>query len=348
MGYKINKEKDNAQTINKLLGRSRLGIDKYVTCFECLNEHLPNLKIGFEVDGKYKEITANSHEELKNKILNDKEIAIMTIEKGNGYSTAFNDKVLEDKDVVVCAFKHTPFISLKNMPWSVRSDNDVIMAALESNGMNYEYISPEVAGKSEYILAAVRQGLFDFDDFPKWVRDDKRMMIDIVAIKGTTLQYASDTLKNDIDVVKTAVLNDRKAINFASDIIKEDITLINDIAPNFDDYYLEPGSSQNKYQFIAYTSSKIEKALLAQTEYSKNENIGVYEVCMEVDLSTKEMSPVYALFAEYENPETKDFGNNLPFYSERDLSLTLDDWDRDTCCKMVEIERNKEKEGLEI
>ena len=58
---------------------------------------------------------------------------------------------------------------------------------------------------------------------PKLLRNNnnKKLMLDLVSIKGTMLEYASNDLKNDIEVVMAAFKNDYHSIVFASEELKK-------------------------------------------------------------------------------------------------------------------------------
>lgn len=338
MGYKDYSQNWNYKTLNKLLDRGVFGISKYVTCYDYKQENLPDLKISFNLNGKEKEFKASSHEDLARQICGDKEMALFISSKGNGYSQYFEENLKNDKDVQIAAFSNKTLVSLRNMPWKAREDKDVILAALKNNGYDFQYISPELKGNSEFIVAAVQSGSFNFNDFPKWVANDKDIMAQIVSINGNNLQYASLELKNDIDVVKVATLNTYNALKYASIPIQEDVSVLCDMMPDFENYNLELTDDKNKVQFIAWVSPELEKSLLEQTEYSEMENIGVYELGIECNLETRDMVITYVLFAEYENAEIRDFGNNLPFYSERgNIELNIDKITKDVAFNTVDV-----------
>lgn len=338
MGYRDYSKTWNFKTLNKLLDRGVFGISKFISCYEYKTENLPELKIAFDLNGKEKEFKASNHEDLARQICSDKEMALFISSKGTGYSQYFDERLKEDKDVQIAAFSNKTLVSLRNMPWKAREDRDVILAALNNNGFDFQYISPELRDNPEFILAAIQSKSYDFNDFPQWITKDKNIMTQIVAKDGNLLKHASPELKDDIDVVKAATLNTWGALKHASIPIQEDVTVLCDMMPDFDNYNLELTNDPDKVQFIAWVSPELEQSLIKQTEYSEMKNIGVYELGIECDLETREMGITYVLFAEYENASTRDFGDNLPFYSERSgIQLEIDNVTKDIAFNHVNV-----------
>lgn len=78
---------------------------------------------------------------------------------------------------------------LKYVSDELRSDKDVVLEAVKSNGLGLRYASPSLRDDIEVVLAAVKQN-------------------------GVAIQYSSDRLKNDLEVVVEAICNNYYALRY--------------------------------------------------------------------------------------------------------------------------------------
>lgn len=123
-------------------------------------------------------------------------------------------------------------MNLKNVDKELRNDKDVVKAAISNNGNAINYASldlqndpiilylsakkcPEVLkDKDMYLRTAVKNLIEEYSN--------KEKVLNKVQEYGMQLEYASDELKNDKDVVEKAITSCGAAIKFASKELKND------------------------------------------------------------------------------------------------------------------------------
>ena len=123
-------------------------------------------------------------------------------------------------------------MNLKNVDKELRNDKDVVKAAISNNGNAINYASldlqndpiilylsakkcPEVLkDKDMYLRTAVKNLIEEYSN--------KEKVLNKVQEYGMQLEYASDELKNDRDVVEKAITSCGAAIKFASNELKND------------------------------------------------------------------------------------------------------------------------------
>jgi hypothetical protein len=169
-----------------------IAIQNNPKCFEYISERLRNKK----------EIIMICIEKLKlykykyNNILcmtsyinrNDKEIVLPLMEIDGGDIRYVSYELAMDKQVVITAIKNDPSI-YKYINKSFLNDKEVIMLCLK----NYEYDEDNFKNFLEYLN----------DDF----KDDKEIVMASVKKCGLNFIYASNRLRNDKQVVLTAINN---------------------------------------------------------------------------------------------------------------------------------------------
>lgn len=97
--------------------------------------------------------------------------------------------------------------SIECAGWSYANNVDIVMAAVEQNGLALRYAGPKVKDTLSVVLTAVKN-------------------------KGLALQYASENMRSNRLVVLMAVRQDGRAIKYASDWLKADTSIIMEAVKN--------------------------------------------------------------------------------------------------------------------
>lgn len=128
-----------------------------------------------------------------------------------------------------------------------RDDKDLVLVAVENNGLALDYASDDLKNDLEVVLTAVTQNpdaiqfaseaLQDDDEilsalpednlaipyaFLEEDRNNKEMVLAAVQQAGGLLAYASEDLRADKNIVWAAVAQDPLAIEFASEALQQD------------------------------------------------------------------------------------------------------------------------------
>jgi hypothetical protein len=108
-------------------------------------------------------------------------------------------------------FDYKKGTSLKDFPAEIRSDPELVRLAVEKDCKNIKYVSGALLNNREFILDLIARTYFGSNAgflalLPSHYRSDKEIVLSIVSTWDCeSLKYASDDLRNDPDVVMTAM-----------------------------------------------------------------------------------------------------------------------------------------------
>lgn len=150
----------------------------------------------------------------------------------------FPEELLEDKQIAIAAVTEEA-TTLYELPESTMNDHDVIVAAIQSDNTLSFGLPKELFDDKDFSLKLIESChpsniTYFLDKLSDRLKDDKEVILAAVSIRGDALALASDRLKNDIMVVKTAIDNDpvgpRKmspgVIGFASELIQNNPSIL--------------------------------------------------------------------------------------------------------------------------
>eukprot|EP00755_Sulcionema_specki_P002593 Sspe_Gene.118879::Locus_113389_Transcript_1_1_Confidence_1.000_Length_1594::g.118879::m.118879 len=177
----------------------------------------------------YKEDLQNFHDSLRY----DREVALAAVESDAANLAALPQQWRDDKAFLAKAASLQPNVlrylegdvpreivlaavtkngsSLRYAPTCFHSDRGVVLAAVVSNSNALRYAAPVLLSDRSFALEAVRangKALSRLSHF----QSDVEVVKAAVSSRGRALQYAHRSLRQDIDVVHLAVLNDGGAL----------------------------------------------------------------------------------------------------------------------------------------
>ena len=100
------------------------------------------------------------------------------------------------------SFERTPGKLISEIINFLKSDKDVLLDAVENNGLALSYASKNLQNDKYVVLAAVTKDGNALQFASERLQNDKDVVLAAVTSDGSTLQYASDELKNDEDFMK--------------------------------------------------------------------------------------------------------------------------------------------------
>lgn len=137
---------------------------------------------------------------------------------------------LDDKDCAIAAIKRKGLHSLKVISDRLKDDKEVAIAAINYQPACYNFISDRLKNDKEIILLALSdEGLME--SIPVSYRDNKEVMMAAFSIKHLNpqglqnLQYVSERLKNDSEIVIAAIKQEGFNLQFAPSEFKKDKNL---------------------------------------------------------------------------------------------------------------------------
>lgn len=135
-----------------------------------------------------------------------------------GAEFVINDRIIEDNIEKQQAIAEVTIdgMNLKNMSQELRSDRDVIMAAVKQNGNSLQYSLKETERLDVEGLAIISYN----------PREDKDIVMAALANNAFALAHASSEMQNERDIVLAAVSNNGLSIIHASHRLRDDYEIV--------------------------------------------------------------------------------------------------------------------------
>ncbi|MBA3721276.1 MAG: DUF4116 domain-containing protein [Parachlamydiaceae bacterium] len=152
---------------------------------------------------------------------NDKVVVMVAISQDGWALKYAHDDLKKDRDVVIAAVTQKGK-ALKYAHDDLKKDRDVVLAALNKNPKAIEFVNFEildVLSENDYLFKEILDYYFhprNINKFLEYARDKKKLVKAAVSKNGLYLQYTSEDMKNDKEVVMAAAIQNIEALKFAS------------------------------------------------------------------------------------------------------------------------------------
>jgi hypothetical protein len=179
------------------------------------------LKDDFDVMNAAIEHNPNAFQYAGPKVRDNKLLAMKAVKKdGMGFLLReASDRLRDDREVVLCAIT-TDWQALHYASDRLKDDVTVVSTAAFGNGRSLEYASDRLKGDRRLGLFGMSHGPdggYGLAFLSEELRDDKEIVITAVSNTADALKYASDRLKNDPEVVTAAVMENYYSLEHASE-----------------------------------------------------------------------------------------------------------------------------------
>jgi hypothetical protein len=152
-----------------------------------------------------------------NELKGDKEVVMAAVAQ-DGFALRYASYELKgDKEVVMVAMSNN-LIALKYIAKTLCNDKDLAKNALKMNIHTIQFFSVQIA--LDYIKTNVGRKHVFIKNMPDSLRNNKNIVSIFVKHNGTSLEHASDDLRDDVDIVKLAIDNWPHSVYFASERVK--------------------------------------------------------------------------------------------------------------------------------
>jgi len=94
---------------------------------------------------------------------------------------------------------------LSDAPPEIRADKEVVLSAMQQNGLQLQYASAELRGDREVVLSAIQQHGRYLQYASAEVRGDREVVLSAVQQSGMQLEFASTELRGDRELVLVAM-----------------------------------------------------------------------------------------------------------------------------------------------
>lgn len=156
----------------------------------------------------------------------NREVVLAAVQRHGAQLMYADARLKRDRRVVLAAVGNFPN-ALVYADLALRADREVAMAAVRKNGAALEYVKGNLAGDRDIVIAAVRSYpaalMYAFSS----MRDNFYVVMQAVtavphestiyteASSGEALRWASERLRQNVDIVRAAVRADPQAMNYA-------------------------------------------------------------------------------------------------------------------------------------
>jgi K+-transporting ATPase c subunit len=186
-----------------------------------LDDNLPTL----DAAPKMKKDILNSLKKYQPKIAKGKDVeiekAIRKVSLKGEQLKNLDDKLKSNKEVVLAAVKQSGS-ALDYASENLKSNKEVVLAAVKQNDGAFLYASDKLKADKEFVLAAVKQSGSALHYASENLKSNKEFVLAAVKQSGSALDYASENLKSNKEVVLAAVKQDGDALYYASENLKND------------------------------------------------------------------------------------------------------------------------------
>ena len=107
-------------------------------------------------------------------------------------------------------------VGLADAPKSIKSDPEIVLAAVKEWGWALQYASKSLKSDPKIVLSAVKQDGMALEYASNSLQSDPKIVLSAVKQDGNALEFASKSLQSDPKIVLAAVKNGEKALEYAS------------------------------------------------------------------------------------------------------------------------------------
>lgn len=116
---------------------------------------------------------------------------------------------------------------------SLKADKQFILEVIK-HGKNrsrcsyniYNYINKNLRNDKDIVFEGIKNSVFYTYNIPLEFKDNKKLMIELIKIDSSILEYASVNLKNDPEVIITSIKKEGMCLKYASDRLKDNEKIV--------------------------------------------------------------------------------------------------------------------------
>mmetsp|Transcript_154140 Transcript_154140/g.272128 ORF Transcript_154140/g.272128 Transcript_154140/m.272128 type:complete len:284 (+) Transcript_154140:75-926(+) len=150
---------------------------------------------------------------------------IRDIETGQLHLKDIDDELRSDRDIVLAALRRDGH-SLQFVSDALRSDPDVVLAAVKISGRSLEYASTSLQADKELVMLAVSQDGLAIRYADRQLRSDLDVVLAAVKQNGFALEMVPSDMQARHDVASLALQQEGEAFQFLSDSLKNERDLV--------------------------------------------------------------------------------------------------------------------------
>lgn len=152
--------------------------------------------------------------------------------KKDPFAMLFVSRSIKENKMAILQIMHIDVSFVEYVPKKWRDDKEIMMLAIQKNIFMYQYCSEKLKSDIDINLCLVNQDGTKIHWIPSLFQN-RKIKISSVQENGLSLQYFSDSFKNNRRMVCLAMKNNVRAIRFASENIRNDRKIIFKVIPIF-------------------------------------------------------------------------------------------------------------------
>ena len=160
----------------------------------------------------------NSTSSQIQKLTKIKEILEIEIVRENGTPIFASS----NKDIVLAAVQQNG-LALDYASKELRNDPEIVLEAVQKNGEAFKFASEELKKDRAFVLKAVQQDVSALQFASEILKADNLFILEALQQDGLALAYASEKLKNNDEIVSAAVQKNNAALAYAPEELKAEI-----------------------------------------------------------------------------------------------------------------------------
>lgn len=177
-------------------------------------------------------ISDHNFEQADIELQNSKEFVLKCLGLSKFLIEDAPEQFLDDKDCAIAAIKRKGLHAFVVISDRLKNDKEVAIAAIDYQPICYDVISATLKNNKEIILFAMGKDPGLIQLIPKIYKDDKEVVLKCLSFKyvnnedETNLQFVSERLQEDQEVVLTAIKNRGNNLQFAGKEFKKNKEMI--------------------------------------------------------------------------------------------------------------------------
>ena len=136
----------------------------------------------------------SAFENLDESLKGDRDVVLEALKLDFNIRDHLPKSLNDDDEIISKIFTSLPFYACWAMEFAserIRNSKDIVLTAVEKNGLALEFVSSKLQSDKEVVIAAVKQN-------------------------GLALEFANNVFKSDTEVVKAAIASKDAAMRFVS------------------------------------------------------------------------------------------------------------------------------------
>ena len=166
---------------------------------------------------------------ISNELKEDNEIIDIAIKYGSIRNLKYITKKYKEDYKFMKIYLDAPLYLIEYAGYNIKDNKEIVINILNEKPEYFQYISKRLRNNKEIIQLCI-QKLKNTDckstnimkSLSSYYKDDKSIVIELLKIDGKQLEYVSNRLKKDNEVVYTAINNDSHSFIYADKILFND------------------------------------------------------------------------------------------------------------------------------